>query len=42
LAKRCGVVVIASLFEKHGSGIYHNSAAIIDAYGDLTRRLIDE
>src|SRR3954447_17806403 len=28
-----GVVVIASLFERRGAGIYHNTAAIIDADG---------
>src|ERR1039458_679555 len=31
LAKRRGVVVVASLFEKRASGLYHNSAAVIDA-----------
>lgn len=35
VAKRHGVVVIASLFEKRASGIYHNTAAIIDADGSL-------
>ena len=30
-----GVVVIASLFEKRASGLYHNTAAIIDADGSL-------
>jgi N-carbamoylputrescine amidase len=35
LAKRHGVVVIASLFEKRASGLYHNTAAIIDADGSL-------
>ena len=29
----CGVVVIASLFEKRAQGLYHNTAAIIDADG---------
>lgn len=33
LAKELGVVVIASLFEKRGPGLYHNTAAIIDADG---------
>src|SRR5215210_2793760 len=33
LAKERGVVIIASLFEKRGSGVYHNTAAIIDADG---------
>jgi N-carbamoylputrescine amidase len=32
-AKERGVVVIASLFEKRGAGLYHNTAAILDADG---------
>ena len=35
LAKKHGVVVIASLFEKRASGLYHNTAAVIDADGSL-------
>src|SRR5678809_205675 len=35
LAKKHGVVVIASLFEKRAAGVYHNTAAIIDADGSL-------
>jgi N-carbamoylputrescine amidase len=35
LAKKCGVVVIASVFEKRASGLYHNAAAVIDADGRL-------
>jgi N-carbamoylputrescine amidase len=35
LAKKRAVVVIASLFEKRASGVYHNTAAIIDANGSL-------
>jgi N-carbamoylputrescine amidase len=35
LAKRHKVVVIASLFEKRASGVYHNTAAVIDADGSL-------
>jgi len=35
LAKKHKVVVIASLFEKRASGVYHNTAAIIDADGSL-------
>ena len=34
-ARRHGVVVVASLFEKRASGLYHNTAAIIDADGTL-------
>src|SRR5450432_4395836 len=33
LAKSRGVVIVASLFEKRTAGIYHNTAAIIDADG---------
>jgi N-carbamoylputrescine amidase len=35
LARKHRVVVIASLFEKRASGIYHNTAAVIDADGTL-------
>lgn len=35
LAKKHGVVVIASLFERRASGLYHNTAVIIDADGTL-------
>jgi N-carbamoylputrescine amidase len=35
LARKHNVVVIASLFEKRAPGLYHNSAAIIDAGGQL-------
>src|SRR5712671_3118194 len=35
LAKTRRVVVIASIFEKRASGVYHNSAAVIDADGAL-------
>jgi N-carbamoylputrescine amidase len=35
LAKKHRVVVIASLFEKRAAGLYHNTAAIIDADGSL-------
>ncbi len=33
VAKEHGVVLIASLFEKRAEGLYHNTAAIIDADG---------
>jgi N-carbamoylputrescine amidase len=35
LAKAMQVVIIASLFEKRASGVYHNTAAVIDADGSL-------
>src|SRR6195256_1359430 len=38
LARELKVVIIASLFEKRGAGVYHNTAAIIDADGKLLGR----
>jgi N-carbamoylputrescine amidase len=35
IARELGVVIIASLFEKRRAGVYHNTAAIIDADGNL-------
>src|ERR1043165_3433096 len=35
LAKKYKVVIIASLFEKRSSGLYHNTAVILDADGSL-------
>jgi N-carbamoylputrescine amidase len=35
LAKKHRVVIVASLFEKRAAGLYHNTAAIIDADGSL-------
>jgi N-carbamoylputrescine amidase len=35
LARKHAVVVVASLFEKRASGLYHNTAVIIDADGSL-------
>jgi N-carbamoylputrescine amidase len=35
LARKHKVVIVASLFEKRASGVYHNTAAIIDADGSL-------
>ncbi len=33
LAAELGIVIVASLFEKRSAGLYHNTAAIIDADG---------
>ncbi|ACF13413.1 Nitrilase/cyanide hydratase and apolipoprotein N-acyltransferase [Chloroherpeton thalassium ATCC 35110] len=33
LAKELGVVIVASLFEKRAQGLYHNTAAVLDADG---------
>lgn len=35
LAKKHGVVIVASLFERRASGLYHNTAVIIDADGTM-------
>src|SRR6266487_850744 len=35
LARKQKVVIIASLFEKRAAGVYHNTAAVIDADGAL-------
>jgi N-carbamoylputrescine amidase len=38
VAREQGVVLIVSVFERRGAGVYHNSAAIIDADGKLAGR----
>jgi N-carbamoylputrescine amidase len=35
VAKKYNMVIIASLFEKRASGLYHNTAAVLDADGSL-------
>ncbi|HEV2177008.1 MAG TPA: carbon-nitrogen hydrolase [Terriglobia bacterium] len=35
VARRLGVVIIAPVFERRAAGVYHNSAAVIDAGGEL-------
>jgi len=35
LARKHKIVIIASLFEKRAAGLYHNTAAVIDADGSL-------
>ena len=35
LARKHKVVIVASLFEKRASGLYHNTAAVIDADGSI-------
>lgn len=35
LAGELGVVIIVPIFEKRGPGVYHNSAAVVDADGSL-------
>ena len=35
LARELGIVVIASLFERRSAGLYHNTAAVIGADGEI-------
>ncbi len=35
VARELGVVVVASLFERRQAGVYHNTAAVLDADGSL-------
>lgn len=35
VAKECGAVVVASLFERRIEGVFHNTAVVIDADGSL-------
>ncbi len=38
LAKRHGVVIVASLFERRAPGLYHNTAVVLEADGRLAGR----
>jgi len=35
LARELGVVILASIFERRAAGVYHNTAAVLDADGEL-------
>lgn len=35
VAKTCGVVIVASLFERRASGLYHNTAVVIEQDGSI-------
>ena len=35
LARELGVVIIASLFERRGAGVYHNTAAVLGTDGEV-------
>ncbi|HKQ68870.1 MAG TPA: nitrilase-related carbon-nitrogen hydrolase, partial [Polyangiaceae bacterium] len=35
VAKECGIAVVVSLFERRSAGLYHNTAAVLDADGAL-------
>ena len=36
LAKKHGVVLVGSLFERRGAGLYHNTAVVLDSDGSLS------
>jgi N-carbamoylputrescine amidase len=38
IAKRCGVVLVISLFEKRAEGLYHNTAVVIEKDGSIAGR----
>lgn len=38
LARRLGVVIVGSVFERRASGLYHNTAVVLDADGRLAGR----
>src|SRR5262249_10827961 len=35
VAKEAGIVIVASLFERRAAGVYHNTAAVLDADGSV-------
>jgi N-carbamoylputrescine amidase len=35
VAREAGIVIVASLFERRASGVYHNTAAVLDADGSI-------
>ena len=35
MSKRCGVVVVGSLFERRAAGLYHNTAVVLDKDGSF-------
>ncbi len=37
-ARRLGIVIVASLFERRAAGVYHNTAVVLDADGSLAGR----
>src|SRR5207253_1595199 len=38
LAREKSIVIVASLFEKRAAGVYHNTAVVIDADGNILGR----
>jgi len=35
VAKKCGIVLLASLFERRAAGLYHNTLAVLEADGEI-------
>ena len=35
IAKELGIVIVASLFERRGAGVYHNTAAVLGTDGNI-------
>ncbi|MBQ5750512.1 MAG: acyltransferase, partial [Bacteroidaceae bacterium] len=35
IARRCGVVLVTSLFERRAPGLYHNTAVVFDSDGSM-------
>lgn len=38
LAKECGVVIVTSLFERRATGLYHNTAVVLERDGSIAGR----
>lgn len=38
VARRCGVVLVTSLFERRAAGLYHNTAVVFERDGSITGR----
>lgn len=39
LARELGIVIVASLFEKRATGLYHNTAVVLEADGRDRRQI---
>ncbi len=38
IARRCGIVLVTSLFERRAAGLYHNTAVVFDSDGTIAGR----
>ncbi len=38
IARRCGIVLVTSLFERRAAGLYHNTAVVFDSDGSIAGR----